>query len=259
MNSFLRYSQYYDLIYQDKPYEQEVLYICEILADNGVATLNGLRIHEIGCGTGKHAIELAKLGGSVTGYDPSAAMVNMAHDRLKVEDKIIQSQLEFINNKWTGAPAASLDVILSLFHVVSYHTSNDELDDLFGNVSLSLRPGGLFFFDYWFGPAVRALRPELRYQQYQNNDIEVARIASPSHDEVNQIVTVNYDIFVTQDGTSDLYERITEQHHLRYFDNENFERLAQSHGLEVVSVYGWRTKTLPSSDTWAACMLLRKL
>ena len=258
MNSFLRYSQYYDLIYQDKPYEQEVSYICEILADNGFAQLNGLSIHEIGCGTGKHAIEIAKLGGNVTGYDPSEAMVKMAHNRLKVEDESIISQLEFINDKWPGAPAASLDIILSLFHVVSYHTSDDELETLFRNVSLSLRSGGLFLFDYWFGPAVRALRPELRYQKYQNDELEIARIASPNHDEDNQIVTVSYDIFVTQDEKSHLYERITEQHNLRYFDNGDFVNLAQSHGLEVVSVYGWGTKTLPNSDTWAACMLIRK-
>ena len=122
-----------------------------------------------------------------------------------------------------------------------------------------MRSGGFFLFDYWFGPAVRALKPELRYQKYQNDEVEVVRIASPNHDEVNQIVTVNYDIFVTQDGTSNLYERIREQHKLRYFDNEDFEKLAQSFGLEIVSVYGWGTKTSPNSDPWAACMLIRKL
>jgi|TARA_A100001011_G_scaffold292765_1_gene304507 SAM-dependent methyltransferase len=259
MNAFLRYSQYYDLIYQDKPYEKEVSYIFEILTENGVAKLDGLSINEIGCGSGKHAIEIAKLGGSVTGYDLSETMVKLAHDRLKKENKSIISKLKFINGKWPGAPIASLDIVLSLFHVVSYHTSDEELEYLFRNVSLSLRSGGFFLFDYWFGPAVRALKPELRYQKYQNDEVEVVRIASPNHDEVNQIVTVNYDIFVTQDGTSNLYERIREQHKLRYFDNEDFEKLAQSFGLEIVSVYGWGTKTSPNSDTWAACMLIRKL
>ena len=46
------------------------------------------------------------------------------------------------------------DNIISLFHVVSYLTSNYDIKNLFLNANKHLKKGGLFIFDIWYSPAV---------------------------------------------------------------------------------------------------------
>jgi len=72
VKSFERYAEYYDLIYQDKDYEKEYDFIEEIFqnfSSNPVKT-----IFDGGCGTGGHAIPLAKRGYQIAwGKEPQYA------------------------------------------------------------------------------------------------------------------------------------------------------------------------------------------
>lgn len=66
----------YDLFYGAKPYRAESRFLSGILRENGV--VQGERLLELACGTGGHALELAKAGFLVTGVDRSAAMLGEA-------------------------------------------------------------------------------------------------------------------------------------------------------------------------------------
>ena len=46
------------------------------------------------------------------------------------------------------------DAIVFLFHVMSYQVTNKMLNEVFSNVFKHLNDGGLFIFDFWYGPAV---------------------------------------------------------------------------------------------------------
>ena len=61
-----------------------------------------------------------------------------------------------------------VDAAVALFHVVSYLTSETQLETFAANVARSLKPGGLFLFDFWYGPAVLAQKPEVRVKQTSN-------------------------------------------------------------------------------------------
>src|SRR5579871_3905004 len=76
---FSQYAQYYDLLYRDKDYAGESRFIDELLRQAGVQAGPLL---DIGCGTGSHARELARLGWKVTGIDLSPEMIGLARKRI---------------------------------------------------------------------------------------------------------------------------------------------------------------------------------
>jgi len=140
MNSaFGLYSRYYDLLYQDKDYEGETAYIRSLIDRFAPATRDVL---EFGCGTGKHAHLLASTGLRVTGVDRSEEMIAAAasqHENVKLvhgDARSVQLGTQF-------------DTVLSLFHVVCYQTTNDDVAEMFETASIHLGKGGHFIFDVW--------------------------------------------------------------------------------------------------------------
>jgi len=72
--------------------------------------VRGLRIVDIGCGTGRHAVRLARAGARVTGVDFSAGMLRQAQDRPDAES------VRFLRHDVTRPlpfAARSFDIVLS--------------------------------------------------------------------------------------------------------------------------------------------------
>ena len=74
------YADQYDLLYGDKDYEAECDLLCEAFRRWGTGPVES--VLDLGCGTGNHAIPLAKRGFQVTGVDVSPGM--LAHAEAKV-------------------------------------------------------------------------------------------------------------------------------------------------------------------------------
>ena len=55
---------------------------------------------------------------------------------------------------------------------------------------------GLFIFDFWYGPAVLAQRPEVRVKHLEDEIIEVTRTADPTLHLNENVVDVNYSVVV---------------------------------------------------------------
>ena len=68
--------RWYDALYADKPYTKECDFIEE--AFKRYAVDRPKKILDIGCGTGGHALELARRGYNVTGIDASRIMIKAA-------------------------------------------------------------------------------------------------------------------------------------------------------------------------------------
>jgi predicted TPR repeat methyltransferase len=124
---FNKYSEYYDLIYEDKNYKKEVKYIDELIQKlhPGAKT-----ILDIGCGTGIHANLLASLGYKVLGVDFSEQMIQIANSKKLIEYKENHDLLEFKTGDIRKIDLHDkFDVVVSLFHVISYLNSNQDLND----------------------------------------------------------------------------------------------------------------------------------
>ena len=68
MSTFELYAAYYDLLYEDKRYDEEAQFVARLLREQAP---HARSILELGCGTGKHALALARQGFSLTGVDLS--------------------------------------------------------------------------------------------------------------------------------------------------------------------------------------------
>jgi hypothetical protein len=147
---------------------------------------------------------------------------------------------------------------LSLFHVVSYLTSNKSIQALFENVNIHLYKNGIFIFDVWYSPAVLFTQPEVRVKRMSNNEIEILRIAEPEILENLNQVNVNYTIFSTNKKTNIISE-IHEKHAMRHFSIPEISYIANQNGFVVEHVEEFLTKKTPSQTTWGCCFVLRKI
>ena len=142
------YSQYYDLLYSDKNYKGEVEYINKLIKEN---FLEAKTLLDMGCGTGKHAELLCDAGYNVHGIDLSEDMLKIANNRCKNKE----DQLSFSHSDIQELDLdRKFDIVVSLFHVMSYQNRNSELIKAFEVARNHLKDGGIFIFDFWYGPAV---------------------------------------------------------------------------------------------------------
>lgn len=253
--TFKKYSAYYDLLYSDKDYRREVEFVSALLEQHGGTCR---RICEMGSGTGLHAELLARNGYTVDGIELSAEMLDVARARIDKLPPGIGKRLNFMQGDARTFKAGPVfDAALALFHVVSYQTTNADLIAMFCNISEQLRPGGIFIFDYWYGPAVLTERPSVRIKRMETDEYSVTRLAEPNLDVVTSQVEVNYDIFVRH-KQSDATEQFRETHPMRYLFTSEIDLLARMSGMKVVDSCEWLTGKKPGSDTWGVCSILRK-
>ena len=244
---FNAYSRYYDLLYRDKDYVAEAEYIADLLERFGVS---GKSLLEFGSGTGKHGQLLAQHGYEVTGIERSAEMVAQA----EVAPGFSCQQGDIC----TVQLGQTFDAVLSLFHVMSYQITNDAVLAVFERAAEHLQADGLFVFDVWYSPAVYAQNPDVRVKRIADDSIEITRIAEPVMYSKENRVNVNYTIFA-RDISSGVVENMFETHPMRHFSLTELNLIAQMSGFVIVGVEEFLTGKEPSQETWAVCLVMKKI
>jgi SAM-dependent methyltransferase len=250
---FGRYAQYYDLLYRDKDYQAETDFIAALLARHAPKAKD---LCELGCGTGQHAALLAAKGHNVHGVDFSDSMLEAARARAASLPPALGGKLKFSGGDVCDVQlGGDFDAVLSLFHVVSYQTSNARLTQMFDNAAAHVRPGGVFLFDYWYGPAVLSQRPATRVKRMESDAIAVTRLAESDLHINESVVDVNYHIFI-RDKADETVEELRETHKMRYLFPSDIDFLAQRAGFKVLESCEWLTGAAPGADTWGVCSVL---
>jgi SAM-dependent methyltransferase len=221
---FEQYARYYDMFYQDKDYDAECDFLEKIFEANASKPVRS--ILDLGCGTGGHAIPLARRGYSVTGVDLSTQMLSAARSKsaeagLAIE--LVEGDARQIYLSHT------FDAVIAMFAVMSYQTSNADLEAVIQTARRQLLPGGLFVFDAWFGPAVLSERPTDRYRSVENSDERIHRFAHPELNVVTQTVVVNYHVLRIRAGQ--LLEELTEAHSMRFLFVQEIAYLLERNGF----------------------------
>jgi predicted TPR repeat methyltransferase len=243
--SFDSYSTYYDLFYQDKPYQQEA---ASIVKGIQYYLPKAHTLLDMGCGTGIHARHFQQAGFSVQGVDLSVQMIEIARRR---SDGI----LYHVEDARSFKLPASVDVVTLLFHVMSYQTSNEDVESTLRACAANLNPDGLLFFDVWHAPAVLMQQPERRTKVCEAGGTRVTRQASPAHNELDRTVEVRYDIEVC---TPKSCETFTEHHLMRYFSFDEVKSFLDSAGFDLLEAKELITDASPSESTWGILYVAQK-
>ena len=251
---FDAYSEYYDLLYTDKDYSAEATYIDTLIKRQAPAAKY---ILELGCGTGVHAEHLARMGYHVRGIDISEGMIEKAQRRLAKLPDDISKRLSFsVSDIRNARLEKTYDIIIALFHVMSYQNTNRDLMKVLQTAYDHLKINGLLLFDYWYGPAVLTELPETRVKRFENDAIHVTRIAEPEIHFHRNVVDVNYTITV-KDKRSDAITGLTEKHAMRYLFLPEIEQFLGPWFI-VEGHYEWLKDSAPNHRSWTALTVLKK-
>jgi SAM-dependent methyltransferase len=249
------YARYYDLLYRDKDYAAETAYVITQLRKY---CPSGTRILELGCGTGIHAEFLAHQGFDVHGIDQSAEMLANAEARRTKLPVDVGARLRFSKGDARSVRTGEkYDAVISLFHVMSYHNRNADLKAAFETAAAHLSTGGVFLFDYWYGPAVLQQKPETREKHLADDVIDVQRIAEPVMRLSENIVDVNYSVTIKTRATNETLV-INETHSMRYLFLPEISLLAGDMDWEECTSTAWMKDTPPAAGDWAGFSVMRR-
>ncbi len=248
MSVFDGYAAYYDLLYRDKDYAAEASYVLGALGP-GITD-----ILELGCGTGAHAALWAAQGKRVHGVDLSPTMLERARQRKVAQGVAPTFEQGDARSVRTGR---IYDAVLSLFHVLSYQTTDSDARAMLATAAAHLPVGGKLLFDFWYAPAVLSQLPEVRVKRLEDETVRILRVAEPTHLPKENVVLVDYEVWVENKRSAER-QRLNERHPMRYFSIPEVQALLADVGLRFERAEEWLTGQPLSASTWGACVLATK-
>lgn len=252
MEVFKDYAYYYNAFYQDKDYKAEALQVDGLLRKYGT---NIHRIINYGCGTGRHDLEFSRMGYQCTGIDMSSLMIDIARQNAKNEAIDINFSVADIR---TYEPQEKYDAVISLFHVMSYQNSNQDIMDALRAARKALDPGGIFLFDAWYGPGVLSDKPVVRVKEIEDDQNKLIRIARPIMHDKENVVDVCYEVFVIEKKTGNT-KTIKEVHNMRYFFRPELELLCREAGFELLGNLDCQTLGETGYHSWTSYFITRAI
>lgn len=159
-----------------------------------------LPIVEMGIGTGRIALPLARAGYEVRGVDRMPEMLERLEDKLEDEDEEVAERIELIEGDITELPVKnrSAHLVIAPFNVLQHLYSWDQLRDCFAEAYRVLKPGGTFAFD--------VLLPDLEWLTWDpNKRHSTTRFTHPTTGE-RMVYTTNH-----------TYDHETQVCHIRIF------------------------------------------
>lgn len=252
MEVFKDYAYYYNAFYQDKDYKFEAEQVNSLLKKYG---RDIKKIINYGCGTGRHDIELTKIGYQCTGIDLSSLMIDIAKENVDKENIDIDFSVADIRDY---EPQEKYDAVISLFHVMSYQNQNQDIISAFQSARKALQTGGLLLFDVWYGPGVLSDKPSLRVKEIEDEKNKLIRIARPVLHDKENVVDVCYEVLVINKETGNT-KTIEEVHNMRYFFRTELEFLLKEAGFELMDNLDCQTLGETDYNSWTSYFIAKAI
>lgn len=236
------YANQYDELYSNKDYLGECDLIERVFRSFGSGEI--LSVVDWGCGTGNHAIPLAKRGYSVTGVDRSSEMLRLASRKATENNADVKWIEGDIRVDGAGGP---FDAGLLMFAVLGYLSSNDEVIGTLCNARKHIRKGGLLALDAWYGPAVLALKPKDRLKVIPLPEGKLIRSVVCSLDTRHHLCKLHCNSWRLINGR--VTDESEEDHTVRYFFPMELELLLKQSGFALSSLTAFPTIDVPVDET----------
>ncbi len=193
-----------------------------------VATLSlrpPLRILDIACGQGRHAIALAKRGFEVVGTDLSTFLLEVARTRTREAGLAV----EYVHSDMRELPfTGEFDVAVNLFTAFGYFAEEEEHQRALSRFAQALRPGGRLVLEMINRDGLFGRFQPLAWQELPNGVLVLIRRWFDPHRgriEVEQVLR--------RPGC----DPQSLSHSLRLFPTEELVRLFQRAGLQDVALF----------------------
>jgi SAM-dependent methyltransferase len=228
---FNTYAKFYNLFYKDKDYPKEAGYIHALVQKYSTKNKKDLHLLDLACGTGRHLLELSKMGYQhLSGSDIAAPMIEVA--KKNTADSGNEIKLYNYSFQQADQVPGKFDVVTSMFSAVNYIVTFEDQLKTFRNIHGLLEKDGIFIFDYWNGNAVTRDYSPVKILRKQDEDSEIVRISETSLDLVEQSVTVNYTCIYLENQQKTI--EFKEVHHLHYYYFSEMKNLLEIAGFEII-------------------------
>lgn len=247
------YANAYDSLYATKDYEAECDLIERIVHEHGHQPVH--RILDLGCGTGGHAIPLARRGYCVVGVDRSEEMIE--HARAKAMALEDCDRPEYRVASITSLRFGDrFDLAIMMFAVLGYQHDNESVLAALRSMRRHLRSGALAIFDVWYGPVVLGERPADRTREIPQPDGALIRSASSTLDIHRHLCHVSFDLRnVPTDGTT---KQTHETHTMRFFFPHELDLFLHIAGFSLIRIGQFPDFDRdPDEATWNVMVLAR--
>ena len=240
------YAGAYDALYRSKDYEGETDLVERVLVREDKSGPRA--ILDLGCGTGNHALPLARRGHVIVGVERSAAMLAQARAKaMGAELPGATTPPVFLEGDVRTADAGRrFDAALMMFAVLGYMHDDEDVLAALANVRRHLDPGGVFVFDVWNGVAVMADQPKGRRVTVAEGSASIERETRTKLDLGRHLCHVSFELARTQaDGRRDT---AVEEHVMRYFFEPELYNLLGQSGLDLVSLRSFPDEASPPNE-----------
>jgi SAM-dependent methyltransferase len=217
------HAAHYDLIYADKPYAEEADFVAGLLG-----TRVG-KLLDLACGTGRHAVEFARMGFEVTGVDYNEMLLE--HAKANAEKAGVELAVRAGDMRKLDL-GERFDCVTCLFDSIGYPATNDGIVAALTRAREHLGPGGSLAVEFLHAPAMVLGADPVRVRRWPTEGGgELHRTSETELDIAAGVMEVAYELTeLKPDGT---YLRGSETQRNRYFGAEEMRALMSLAGLSV--------------------------
>lgn len=198
------------------------------------------RILELGAGSGRVTIPLARDGHQVVALDQSKAMLGKLRARVEALPGSAAARVKVVEGDLRDfTVAGKFPLVIAAFNVLEHLYTRGELDACLRRVAAHLAPGGAFAFDVQMPDLAWLIRdPNRRWAKTRFTDPTTGRAmfysTNHDYDPVGQIALIRL-YYEPVDGKGPT--RVVKLSQRKYFPAE-LEALVAHAGLRVVERYG---------------------
>ncbi|MEZ4629369.1 MAG: class I SAM-dependent methyltransferase [Deinococcales bacterium] len=221
-------AELYDLQYRD--YREDIPFYLR-LADK-----YGGPILELGAGSARLSVELARRGGEVVGLEPSSQMIAQGKARLKQENLTHQVRYKQADMR-SFRSDERFPLIIAPFNTLMHAYNLSDQDETLATVRHHLAEGGHFALDLYTPNfnELNVLRSEAIWQNlgaFQNQELFLLQ----RHDPDRQLLTTDY--YLDSTDSEGHLSRKRYQLVQRYYHRFELERMLYQAGFKNLSLYG---------------------
>lgn len=215
-------SPLYEKLYANRD-EEEAAQLVELLEDM-LPLEECSKILDLGCGRGRHAINLNKKGYQVTGIDLSEQAIATAREKA---EKLALDNIRFEVRDMRDPLPEKFDAVVNLFTTFGYFKSDEENVSVLQSVKQMLKPGGIFVLDYLNAELVKENYKPSDEGEFHGINYEIQRYLS------NNSIIKEIEFEGKKIGGKKAYAERVKLYNLPWF-----KRQMANYDLEIDQIYG---------------------